>query len=154
VESFAWLAGTLEAGIYYFFDHGTQGHYLLGTAPDGTVNPLPVTIYTPPGPPLIPAGDSVNYGISAIASLAPDQTQPTITFAVPEDAATGAKVIVKGSGFAGTYEVLFGPATSVPFTVNKAGTAITTAVPAGPAGIDDITVTNLAGSATTPFAHT
>jgi hypothetical protein len=154
VEAFAWPAGTLGAGIYYFFDHGSQGHYLLGTSPDGTVNPLPVTIYTPPAPSLIPAGDSVNYGISAIASLAPEQTQPTITFAVPEDAATGAKVIVKGSGFAGTYEVLFGPATSVPFTVNKAGTAITTAVPAGPAGIDDITVTNLAGSATTPFAHT
>ena len=153
VESFAWPAGTLGAGTYYFFDHGTQGHYLLGTASDGTVNPLPVTIYIPPGPPLIPAGDSVNYGISAIASLAPDQTQPTITFAVPEDAATGAKVIVKGSGFAGTYEVLFGPTTSVPFTINEAGTAITTAVPGGPAGIDDITVTNLAGSATTPFAH-
>jgi len=154
VESFAWPAGMLEAGIYYYFDHGSQGHYPLGTTPDGTLNPLPVTIYTPPGPPLIPVGDSVNYGISAIASRAPDPTQPTITFAVPENAVTGAKVIVKGSGFAGTYEVLFGPVTSVPFTINKAGTAITTTVPGGPAGIDDITVTNLAGSATTPFAHT
>jgi len=72
---------------------------------------------------------------------------------VPPDAATGAKVTIKGTGFAGTYKVLF-LVTSVPFTVNKAGTVITTAVPAGPPGIDDITVTNIAGSATTPFGHT
>jgi len=118
----------------------------------------PLAANCPSSPLNVPSFTSVadaSQSGSPAVFVAPEQTGPPphITFAVPPDAAGGAKVTIKGTGFAGTYQVLF-LFTSVPFTVNKAGTAITTAVPAGPPGIDDITVTNLAGSATTPFART
>jgi len=139
------------------YDNGTASITFSGSlALSGGTGPLAANCPSSPlnVPSFTSVADSSQSGSPAVF-VAPEQIGPPphITFAVPPDAATGAKVTVKGTGFAGTYKVLFG-FTSVPFTVNKTGTVITTAVPAGPAGIDDITVTNIAGSATTPFAHT
>ena len=137
------------------YDNGAASIDFTGSlALTGGTGPLAANCPSSPlnVPILTSVVDSSRSGSPAVF-VTLEQTRPHITFAVPPDGATGAKVTIKGSGFAGTYQVLFG-VNSVPFTVNKAGTVITTAVPGGPAGIDDITVTNIAGTATTAFAHT
>ena len=55
---------------------------------------------------------------------------PTITSVAPTAALVGASITVTGTGLSGVISVKFGTANATPFSINNAGTTITTTVPA------------------------
>jgi hypothetical protein len=146
-------SASMPAGAYDV-NLGDQGHYPFGTAPNGSLTPVEVTIN--PGPTQLPDGDSYDQGVSAAFALAPDQPVPTITQAYPKSGplSGGTTVKIVGTGLGGTYSVSFGPNPAASFTVNAAGTRITAVSPSSTmTGPVQITVTTLGGTSTTTFGY-
>jgi len=80
---------------------------------------------------------------------------PTITGVTPNNGPTtgGTSIIITGTNFVGVSSVTVG-GTSVPHTVNPAGTQITATTPLGTAGAQQIVVTTQTGSASVSFTYT
>jgi hypothetical protein len=152
-NSFVFSSGSVTPGTYAL-SVADQGYYALGTAPDGTLTPVSVTLG--PGPQQLPSGESYTEGWYVLVGLAAAQATPTITFVAPKSGpeAGGTKVTITGTGLAGTYEVMFGLTAASSFTVNTAGNKIIAYSPAAPTpGPVEIMVTTLGGTAETLFGY-
>lgn len=88
-------------------------------------------------------GDTVRG--ASLANPIASNTVATVSSASPENAAQGAHVTILGSNFNGATQVKFGASNASAFTVSNNGKIIAS-VPAGTAGVANITVINATGT--------
>ncbi|MCC2547141.1 IPT/TIG domain-containing protein [Hymenobacter sp. BT175] len=107
-------------------------------------------------PAAVTAGTTPTYGLrntgNGSVMLTPVFVSPAISSFTPSIGPVGTSVTISGSDFAGATSVAFN-GTSASFTVNSAGTQITTSVPSG-ATSGTISVTTPGGTATSSASFT
>ncbi len=131
--------GSVPAASFTVNKGGTKITAYTPVEAAGTVD---VIVTTPQGPSLPSTGAQYTFLGPVVTALSRHSTLIT----------GGTKVVITGTDFQGTTAVHFGSVDATSFTVNKAGTKITTYSPAEPAGQVDVTVTTPGGTSPTSSA--
>jgi len=118
------------------FSWNPSGTQLTTTVPSGATTGK-ISVTTPAGT----ATSSNNFTVTGAGAL------PTITSFSPTSGPVGTSVTINGTNFTGATKVKFNQTAAASFSVNSAGTKITTKVPSG-ATTGKISVTTPAGTAT------
>jgi hypothetical protein len=118
------------------FSWNPSGTKLTTTVPSGATTGK-ISVTTPAGT----ATSSNNFTVTGAGAL------PTITSFSPTSGPIGTSVTINGTNFTGASQVRFNQTAAASFSVNSAGTRITTKVPSG-ATTGKISVTTPAGTAT------
>jgi DNA-binding beta-propeller fold protein YncE len=123
----------------FFVNSATQ---ITATAPAGAAGTVDITVTAPSGTSATGAGDRYTY-----------TSAPIVSSVSPASGATsgGNSVTISGSNLTGASAVKFGTVAATGFSVGSA-TQITATVPAGGAGIVDVTVTTPDGTSATSVA--
>jgi len=124
------------------FSWNPSGTQLTTTVPSGATTGQ-ISVTTPAGT----ATSSNNFTVTGTGAL------PTITSFSPTSGPVGTSVTINGTNFTGATQVKFNQTAAASFSVNSAGTKITTKVPSG-ATTGKISVTTPAGTATSSNTFT
>jgi hypothetical protein len=124
------------------FSWNPSGTQLTTTVPSGATTGK-ISVTTPAGT----ATSSNNFTVTGAGAL------PTITSFSPTSGPIGTSVTINGTNFTGASQVKFNQTAAASFSVNSAGTRITTKVPSG-ATTGKISVTTPAGTATSSNSFT
>lgn len=118
------------------FAVNAAGTSIVATAPAAAAGEVLVTVTTPGGTSATGSGTAYTYRLPAITQVYP----------ASGPAAGGTPVVVRGTNLNGATVVSFGSVAAGAFTVNAAGTMITTRTPPGSDGVVTVVVTTPGGS--------